>query len=74
MIVITLPPIVNLDVRFRADVQNRLENATRECSAPDAKEPRFYEVLGKLDPYTLESLLPSFGRAFRILDEKLSSR
>ena len=67
-----LPSATNLENRSTADVQSRLENATRGCAAPYAKGPRSYEVVGKLNPDTLESPLPSFGRARRILNNRLS--
>ena len=67
-----LPSATNLESRSTGDVQNGLENATRDCAAPYTKGPRSYEVVGKLNPDTLESSLPSFGRARRILDNRLS--
>ena len=67
-----LPSPTNLESRPTGDVQNRLENATRGCAAPYTKGPRSYEVVGKLNPDTLESHLPSFGRARRILADRLS--
>ena len=67
-----LPSPTNLESRSTEDVQNRLENATVGCAAPYAKGPRSYEVVGKLNPDTLESHLPSFRRARRILDNRLS--
>ena len=67
-----LPSLVNLESRSREDVQTRLENATRSSPGPYAKGPKSYEVLSKVDPDMLESNLPSFKRARKILDEKLS--
>ena len=67
-----LPSPTNLESRSTGDVQSSLENATRGCAAPYTKGPRSYEVVGKLNPDTLESSLPSFGRARRILDDRLS--
>ena len=67
-----LPSPTNLESSSTGDVQNRLENATRDCAAPYTKGPRSYEVVGKLNPDTLESHLPSFGRARRILAGRLS--
>ena len=66
-----LSPLTNLERRSRDDVQRSLENATGDCATPYAKGPRSYEVVGKLNPDTLESHLPSFGRARRILDDRL---
>ena len=67
-----LPSPTNLESMSTGDIQNRLENATRGCAAPYTKGPRSYEVVGKLNPDTLESHLPSFGRARRILADRLS--
>ena len=67
-----LPSPTNLESRPTGDVQSSLENATRDCAAPYTKGPRSYEVVGKLNPDTLESQLPSFGRARRILAGRLS--
>ena len=67
----TLPSQTDLESRSRGDVQNRLENATRDCAAPYARDRRSYDVVGRLNPDTLESHLPSFGRARRILGERL---
>ena len=70
-----LPSATNLESRRTGDVQSSLENATRGCAAPYTKGPRSYEVVGKLNPDTLESSLPSFRRARRarrILDNRLS--
>lgn len=67
-----LPPLTNLERRSRDEVQTGLQNATRDCAAPYAKGPRSYDVLGKLSPDTLESRLPSFSRARRILNDRLS--
>ena len=67
-----LPSATNLEGRSTGDIQNGLENATRGCAAPYTKGPRSYEVVGKLNPDTLESSLPSFRRARRILNNRLS--
>ena len=67
-----LPLPTNLESRSTSDIQDSLENATRDCAAPYAKGRRSYEVVGKLNPDTLESHLPSFGRARRILDVRLT--
>ena len=66
-----LPPTNNLESRRRNDVQRSLERATRSCAAPYAKGPHSFAILGRLTPSTLESLLPSFRRARRILDGRL---
>ena len=69
-----LPPLPNLESRTRDDVQMRLERATRDSAGPYKKGPKSYEVLGKLDPNTIEPHLPSFRRTRKILGEKLGSR
>jgi hypothetical protein len=66
-----LPPLVNLESRARHDVQDALFHATRSCANAYAKGRRSFEVLSKLTPNTLGRHLPSFGRARRILDERL---
>ena len=66
-----LPPLVSLEERGRHDVQGKLGHATRHCANAYEKGKRSFEILGKLTPATLEHHLPSFGRARRILTEKL---
>ena len=66
-----LPATDNLESRRRGDVQSGLERATRNCSEPYAKGPHSFTVLGRLNPDTLEPLLPSFRRARRILAGRL---
>lgn len=66
-----LPPTSNLENRGRGDVHQRLEHATRDCSNAYRKGKRSFLVVGDLNPQTLESLLPSFVRAKRILNGKL---
>ena len=66
-----LPPLQDLENRVRDDVQNRLEHATRNCPGPYAKGKKSFELLGKLDPETIETNLPSFGRTRKILNAKL---
>ena len=65
-----LPPLVNLESRHRDEVLDRLEKATGECPNKYTKGKRSFEILGKLNPDTLEQL-PSFKRARRILEAKL---
>ena len=67
-----LPPLNSLEDRSRHDVQNSLRRATRRTPEPYTKGTKSFELLGKLDPDILESLLPSFSRARRILVTKLS--
>ena len=57
-----------LENRSRQDVFQKLRNATNNGYDKGAKS---FEVLGKLNPDTLEQHLPSFRRARHILNEKL---
>jgi hypothetical protein len=66
-----LPALNNLENVSRQDVQEGLENATRNCANAYRKGKRSFEILGKLNPETLTPNLPSFRRICRILDEKL---
>jgi hypothetical protein len=66
-----LPPLVQLEVRARHDVQDKLEHATRNCSNAYTKGKRSFEVLAKLTPVVLEQHLPSFVRTRRILNDNL---
>ena len=64
-----LPPLDALESRNPQDVFNRLKNGTNNQF--DKGEESF-KILGQLNPDTLAELLPSFERARRILNEKLS--
>ena len=64
-----LPPLENLEERSRRDVQSQLERAT---DRQYQKGEESFRVLGTLNPVTLAEHLPSFNRARRILNEKLS--
>ncbi|HTU18222.1 MAG TPA: DUF4276 family protein [Gemmataceae bacterium] len=66
-----LPALHNLEGRPRDVIQNALIHATRNCSNGYRKGKRSFEVLGKLDPATLNKYLPSFVRVRRILDASL---
>lgn len=66
-----LPSLINLEQGNRQDIQERLKRATRNCSNAYQKGKRSFEILGKLEPETMESHLPAFQRAKRILNEKL---
>jgi len=66
-----LPALQDLERRSRSDVQDRLENATRNCRNAYAKGKRSFDVLEKIDPAVLKQHLPSFVRVDRILREKL---
>ena len=66
-----LPPHNDLEKRPRAEVLGKLKHATHDCLAPYEKGAKSFAVLGKLDPVTLDSYLPSFRRALRILNTEL---
>jgi hypothetical protein len=65
-----LPPLHDLEVRARQDVQDRLSHATRDCKNAYAKGPRSFEIVAELQPAALQNL-PSFARAIRILRERV---
>ena len=65
-----LPPLDDLESRGRDDAFNALKRATGNGYE---KGRVSFELVGRLDPSTLQQHLPSFHRARRILDEKLSS-
>ncbi len=66
-----LPPLVDLESRYRHDIQNDLFHATRNCSNAYKKGKRSFDVLEKLSPDKLESHLPSFVRVKGILENRL---
>ena len=66
-----LPPLSNLENRNRHDIQDKLENATQDCTNAYEKGKRSFVILGKLNPTALKRNLPSFKRMIRILEEKL---
>ncbi|HRI56121.1 MAG TPA: DUF4276 family protein [Anaerolineae bacterium] len=66
-----LPSPKDLEARNCHTIQESLEQATRDCSSPYRKGKRSFEILAKLNPDTLEQLLPSFSRSRRILNERL---
>jgi hypothetical protein len=66
-----LPPLHKLEERSRDAIQDALALATRKCSNAYTKGKRSFEVLGKLDPATLNKYLPSFARVRRILEAAL---
>jgi len=66
-----LPSLISLEQGNRQDIQEGLKHATRNCSNAYQKGKRSFEILGKLEPETMESHLPAFQRAKRILNEKL---
>jgi hypothetical protein len=66
-----LPPLVNLEARGRHDIQDKLNQATRNCSNAYEKGARSYGMLGQLNPAVLAQHLPSFVRVRRILNKRL---
>lgn len=66
-----LPPLVNLESRYRHDIQNDLSHATRNCSNAYEKGKRSFHVLEKLSPDELELHLTSFVRVKQILENRL---
>ena len=67
----SLPALTNLEQRSREQVQDALQQATRDCSNAYKKGKRSFKVLGELTPAVLGQHLPSFTRVGRILDEHL---
>ncbi len=66
-----LPAVSNLESKDRFTVQKDLTHATRDCIGPYEKGGKSYEILGEINPASIEPLLPSFKRARDILDGKL---
>ncbi len=66
-----LPPLTELEVRDRHNVQDALTHASRNCTNSYRKNPESFELLGKLSPDILAQKLPAFVRMIRILREKL---
>ena len=67
-----LPTVNNLESQDRVTVQKSLFHATRNCIGPYEKGGgKSYEILGEINPASIEPLLPSFKRARDILDRKL---
>lgn len=71
LLVSELSDLDSLEELRRGTVKDRLQDATRSCSAPYGKGPNSFQLLGRLDPTVLEERLPSFRRARRILTDKL---
>lgn len=66
-----LPPLVDLESRYRQDIQDYLFHATRDCSNAYKKGKSSFDVLEKLSPDKLELHLPSFVRVKQILEDRL---
>jgi hypothetical protein len=63
--------LTDLEKRSRDLVQERLVQATRDCSNAYRKGKRSFEVLGKLSPDVLLEHLDGFKRIHGILNKKL---
>lgn len=66
-----LPPLEALENHTRHEIQDKLSHATRNCSNPYKKGKRSFQILARLNPVALAQYLPSFKRAYNILDKKL---
>ncbi|NOR49385.1 MAG: DUF4276 family protein [Methanosarcinaceae archaeon] len=66
-----LPPLNDLESRYRHDIQNDLFHATRNCSNAYKKGKRSFDVLEKLSPDKLKLYLPNFVRVKQILENRL---
>jgi hypothetical protein len=71
-----LLPEEGLESRARGQVQDGLEQATRDCGRDRAyrKGRRSFTVLACLDPDTLKQRLPHFARLLTTLNRRLSAR
>lgn len=65
-----LPPLQEIEIRDRHDLQDSLARATQGCKNLYEKGKRSFEILAKLDPERLSPHLPSFVRVVRILRAK----
>jgi hypothetical protein len=68
-----LLPQYDLEERPRAEVQDALEHATRNCGRDKAyaKGCRSFQVLAELDPQALRQYLPHFQQLIETLDRLL---
>lgn len=68
-----LLPTQNLEARTRHEVQDRLHHATRNCGRDRAyaKGKKSFQILGELNPDTLNNHLPHFRRFIATLDHHL---
>ncbi len=57
-----LPPLVGLEYRACRDVQQRLADATRDCSTPYRKGDVSFRLLAVVNPAVLAKYLPNFER------------
>lgn len=69
-----LPALDGLEGRAKADVQQALEHATRECGRDREykKGKRSFRLIAELDPLVLEEHLPHFVELHKILDKTLA--
>ena len=69
-----LPPPNDLEERAKADVQQALEHATRECGRDRTyvKGKRSFKLIAELDPGVLRAKLPHFAKLCEVLDKKLT--
>ncbi len=66
-----LPSIADLESQNRHELENKLVRATEQCTNTYEKGNRSFELLAKLRPESLKTLLPSFRRTMAILEQKL---
>jgi Domain of unknown function (DUF4276) len=66
-------PTSELENRQRHDVLRALEDATRNSRTEYTKGTVSFQYLARVDRAVLRAKLPSFGRAIRILDERLQA-
>lgn len=67
----SLPATSDLESRSRETLLQKLEHATRNCDNAYQKGARSFELLAKLNPDTLKTLLPSFERMVDTLNADL---
>ena len=67
-----LPELDGLEERRPGFMNDSLRAATQDCSPQYSKGPVSFELLGSLNPNAIQVLLPSFQRARRILNDKLT--
>ena len=67
-----LPELDGLEERRPGFMNDSLMAATRDCSPQYSKGQVSFELLGSLNPDVLQARLPSFQRARRILNDKLT--
>ncbi len=68
-----LPSAVDLEERSRDAVFRALQAATRGCNKSYSKGDHSFALLEKIDPATIQEVLPSFARTVRVLKENLQA-